>query len=55
MKTWEELESALLATFPEIHFELSNYDKRKGHMKNTDNIHVFCVKALKRMIKQFES
>src|SRR5436309_3760037 len=30
LRTWEHLESALLASFRELHWELPKYNKRKG-------------------------
>jgi hypothetical protein len=53
MKTWEHLESALLATFRELHWELPRYNKRKGSIANTDDISLFSLKALKKIISQF--
>lgn len=52
-KTWEHLESALLAVFREMHFELPRYNKRKGSVKNTEDIHLFRPKALKKILLPF--
>ena len=52
-RTWEHLESALLATFREMHWELPWYNKRKGSIKNTEDIHLFRPKALKKILMPF--
>ena len=50
-RTWEHLESALLATFRDIHWALPKYNKKKGakHKKL-----LFRDKALRKFILQFE-
>lgn len=53
MKTWEHLESALLATFRDLHYELPKYNKRKGSVAHTEDINLFRLKALKAIILQF--
>jgi hypothetical protein len=53
VRTWEELESALLATFMELHCGLPKYNKKKGSIKNTEDIRHFRNKALRKMILQF--
>jgi len=53
VRTWEHLESALLAMFRQIHFELPKYNRRKGSIANTDDIDLFSVKALKKMLLKF--
>jgi hypothetical protein len=53
VRTWEHLESALLAMFRQIHFELPIYNKRKGSIANTDDIDLFSEKALKKLIVKF--
>jgi hypothetical protein len=53
MKTWEHFESALLATFRELHFELPKYNKRKGSVNHPEDIHLFRDKALQKVILQF--
>ena|SRR5579862_7571966 len=53
MRTWEHLESALLATFRDLHYELPRYNKRKGSVAHTEDIFLFRVKALKKIILQF--
>ncbi len=53
MKTWEHLESALLATFRELHWELPKYNKRKGSVDRTEDIRLFRLKALQKLIRQF--
>jgi hypothetical protein len=53
MKTWEHLEAALIATFRDIHFELPKYNKKKGSIKNTDDISLFRHLALRKIILQF--
>ena len=53
MRTWEHLESALLAAFTGIHFELPRYNKRKGSMPHTEDIRFFRQKALEKLIRQF--
>jgi hypothetical protein len=53
LKTWEHLESALLATFRERHFELPRYNKRKGSIKDIEDIKLFRLKALQKLIRQF--
>lgn len=51
--TWEHLESALLAMFRELHFELPIYNKKKGSVTNTDDISLFRNKALRKLLLQF--
>lgn len=53
MRTWEHLESALLATFRALHFELPKYNKRKGSVTREEDIHLFRDKALQKVILQF--
>jgi hypothetical protein len=53
VRTWEHLESALLAMFRQIHWELPKYNKRKGSFGNTEDIELFREKALKKMILKF--
>jgi len=53
MRTWEHLESALLATFRELHWELPKYNKRKGSVDHTEDIHLFRLRALQKLIRQF--
>jgi hypothetical protein len=53
VRTWEHLESALLAQFIQMHWELPKYNKRKGSIANTDDIDLFSVKALKKLIVKF--
>jgi hypothetical protein len=53
MKTWEHLESALLATFRELHWELPKYNKRKGSVDHTEDIRLFRLKALQKLLLQF--
>ena len=53
VRTWEHLESALLATFIALHFELPKYNKRKGSIANTEDISLFRNKALRKVIIQF--
>jgi len=53
VRTWEHLESALLATFRELHWELPKYNKKKGSIANTDDISLFRNRALRKMILQF--
>jgi hypothetical protein len=53
VRTWEHLESALLAMFRQIHFELPIYNKRKGSIANTDDTDLFSEKAVKKLIAKF--
>lgn len=53
VRTWEHLESALLAMFRDLHYELPKYNRRKGSVTNTDDISLFSVKALKKLILHF--
>lgn len=53
VRTWEHLESALLATFMEMHFELPKYNKRKGSITNIDDIRLFRSRALRKLLLQF--
>ena len=55
VRTWEHLESALLAMFRQMHWELPKYNKRKGSFANTEDIELFREKALKKMILKFAS
>ena len=54
MKTWEHLESALLATFTGLHFRLPIYNKRKGSVDFMEDIRFFREKALKKLLLRFE-
>ena len=53
MMTWEHLESALLATFRHVHWELPKYNKRKGSFKRVGDIRHFRTKALEKLLLQF--
>jgi hypothetical protein len=53
LRTWEHLESALLAMFRDLHYELPKYNKKKGSIANTDDIHLFSVRALKKLVLKF--
>jgi hypothetical protein len=53
MRTWEKLESALLATFRQLHFDLPIYNKKKGADKRVGDIRHFRHKALEKVILQF--
>ncbi|HXZ13303.1 MAG TPA: hypothetical protein VEG64_13020 [Candidatus Sulfotelmatobacter sp.] len=53
METWKYLESALLAMFRELHFELPKYNKKKGSFRDTDEIKLFRRAALKKLILEF--
>ena len=53
MRTWEHLESALLATFRELHWELPKYNKRKGSVNHTEDIRLFRLRALQKLIFRF--
>ena len=53
VKTWEQLESALLAIFRDLHYELPKYNRRKGSVDHTEDIRHFRVKALQNLILQF--
>lgn len=53
MKTWKHLESALLATFMAIHFELPTYNKKKGSGWDIDDATLFRPKALRNLILKF--
>jgi len=53
VRTWEHLESALLATFRDLYYDLPRYNKKKGSIKYTDDISLFRNKALRKMILQF--
>lgn len=53
VRTWEHLESALLATFRSLYWELPKYNKKKGSITNTDDISLFRNKALRKILRQF--
>jgi hypothetical protein len=53
VRTWEHLESALLAMFRDLHYELPKYNKRKGSIAHVEDISLFSVRALKKLILQF--
>lgn len=55
MKTWEHLESALLATFRDLHFDLPLYNQKKGSVKFSEDVRLFRATALKALILQFGS
>jgi hypothetical protein len=50
MRTWEHLESALLATFTDLHWGLPRYNKRKGSVNHKEDIRYFRLKALQKII-----
>ena len=50
VRTWEHLESALLATFMDLHWGLPKYNNKKGSIKYTDDISLFRNRALRKMI-----
>jgi hypothetical protein len=52
-RTWEHLESALLAMFRYMHWELPKYNKRKGDIKHPRDILLFSKKAIEKLIVQF--
>ena len=41
VKTWEHLESAPLATFRQLHWELPIYNRRKGSVRRVEDIRQF--------------
>jgi hypothetical protein len=53
VRTWEHLESALLATFRGLHFELPPYNKKRGSVRFLEDVTMFKQKALQRVILQF--
>jgi hypothetical protein len=53
VKTWEHLESALLATFRQIHWGLPKFNKRKGSIANPKDITLFSRSALEKLILKF--
>jgi hypothetical protein len=53
MRTWEHLESAMLATFRDLHYELPIYNKKKGSVDHSEDIRLFRLKALQKLILQF--
>jgi hypothetical protein len=54
LRTWEHLESALLATFRDLHFELPIYNKRRGSVSRLEDIRLFRRRALQKVIFQFQ-
>jgi hypothetical protein len=52
MRTWEYLESALLATFRDLHWALPKYNKKKGAKRKK---RLFRDEALRKLILQFEA
>lgn len=55
VKTWQHLESALLATFRGLHFKLPPYNKKKGSVRHMEDIKLFRGQALQKLILQFAS
>jgi hypothetical protein len=53
MRTWEHLESALLATFRDLHWELPTYNKRKGSVTHMEDVKFFSHRALRKLILRF--
>lgn len=53
MRTWEHLESALLATFRELHFDLPRYNRKKGADKYAEDIKLFKPTALRKLLLRF--
>jgi len=52
-RTWLQLESALLATFRDLHYELPRYNKKKGSYRFGEEVSLFQRRALEKMIQQF--
>jgi hypothetical protein len=55
VRTWQHLESALLATFISLHFELPRYNKKQGADHYPEDIKVFQPRALQKIIREFAS
>jgi hypothetical protein len=53
MKTWRHLESALLATFRGLYWQLPTYNKKKGSVLYMEDISLFRPRALQKLILQF--
>lgn len=53
LRTWEHLESALLATFKSLYFKLPPYNKKQGSVLYPEDIRLFRQKALQTLILQF--
>jgi hypothetical protein len=53
VRTWEHLESALLATFRALYWELPKYNRKKGSITNIEDISLFRNKALRKILRQF--
>ncbi len=53
MKTWKHLESARLATFRQLHFELPKYNRKKGSVNYVEEIKLFKKSALEDLLLQF--
>lgn len=54
MKTWEHLESALLAVFKDLHYALPKYNKKKGSVTFGEDVRLFRHKALLKVIQYFK-
>ena len=43
----------MLATFRDLHYELPIYNKKKGSVDHSEDIRLFRLKALQKLILQF--
>jgi hypothetical protein len=55
VKTWQHLESSLLATFRDLYWKLPPYNRKKGSVRYVDDISLFRPRALKKLIQEFGS
>lgn len=53
MRTWEHLESSLLAVFLGRYFQLPRYNKKRGSIKYAEDVTLFKRKALERILLRF--
>jgi hypothetical protein len=53
MRTWQHLESSLLAVFRGLYFDLPKYNKKKGSVRYMEDVRLFRAKALQKLILQF--
>jgi hypothetical protein len=55
VKTWEELESALLVTFKFLYGKLPRFNYKMGSCRDVDDIKLFKEKKLRSILRGFEN
>ena len=53
VKTWQHLESSLLAVFRERYWGLPKYNRKKGSVRYIEDVSLFREKALQKIVQRF--